>query len=61
MKHAENSISGRQNGLLKAAPLLNGKPGVLRYGSMANVNSVPIMRSRTVINCTLISLHSWFW
>lgn len=56
MMRAENSISGRQSGLLKAVPLLNGKPGVLRCGSMANVNGVPI-----IIHCPLISFHSWFW
>ena len=61
MKRAENNISGRQNGLLKAAPLLSGKPGVLRYGFMANVNSVPIMHLPTVTYCHLISLLSWFW
>jgi hypothetical protein len=60
MKRGENNISGRQNGLLKAAPLINGKPGVLRCGSMANVNSIPIMRSSAVTHYPLISLHSWF-
>ena len=60
MKRARSNITGRQNGLLKAALLLNGKPGVLLYGSMGNVNSVYIMHSPTGTHCPLISLRSWF-
>jgi hypothetical protein len=37
MKRAESNITEQQLGLLKAVPLLNGKRGALRYGSMANV------------------------
>jgi hypothetical protein len=37
MKRAENNITDQQLGLLKVVPLLNGKQGALRCGSMANV------------------------
>jgi hypothetical protein len=37
MKRAGNNMAEQQLGLLKVVPLFNGKQGVLRYGSMANV------------------------
>jgi hypothetical protein len=37
MPRANHDLSDQQPGLLKAVPLLNGKRGVLRYGSMENV------------------------
>ena len=37
MKRVGNNMTEQQLGLSKAVPLFNGKQGVQRYGSMANV------------------------
>jgi hypothetical protein len=37
MPRANPSLSEQRHGLLKAAPFLNGRQAVPRYGSMANV------------------------